>query len=57
MASPGEQKANSSDPALCEEKCSQSRPVEVINKWQLVLNAQEIPPFCEEEKKTKTDIK
>lgn len=57
MASPGEQKANSSDPALCEEKCSQSRPVEVINKWQLVLNAQEIPPFCEEEKKNKTDIK
>jgi len=33
-------------PALFEEKRSQSRPVEVINKRQHVLNAQEIPPFC-----------
>lgn len=54
VASPGEQKANSSDPALFEEKRSQSRPMEVISKRQHVLNAQEIPPFCGE-KKTQTD--
>lgn len=46
VASPGEQKANSSDPALLEEKRSQSTPTEVTNKRQHVLNAQEIPPFC-----------
>lgn len=46
-ASPGEQKANSSDPALREDKHSQSRPLEVINKRQHNINAQEIPLFYE----------
>lgn len=50
MASPGEQKANSSDPAHLEEKHSQSRPLEVTNKRQHGLNAQEIPPFCGKKK-------
>lgn len=45
-----------SDPALFEEKHSQSKPVEVINKRQHVWNAGEIPSFCEK-KNNPTDIK
>lgn len=46
VASLGEQKANSKDPAPFEEKHSQSRPIEVITKRQPLLGAQETPHFC-----------
>lgn len=45
-ASLGEQKANSNDLALVEQKRSQSRSMEVINKRQHILNVQEICPLC-----------